>query len=485
MTAINNRRNDAESDHRFSLVRLRENSEGVALIRGEADEERALSRGFGRVSGVMLGLNRVERHLMGLTSAYGMITHIFPILVASPRYFAGAISLGVLMQVGAAFAEVTKALTWLMTNYPKVADWVSHVERVVELEDSLDAAARLGRRGAVTVEEGPAADGTEVVAFEGLSVAAPDGRLLVRRADAVIRPGERVLIQGESGTGKSTLFRAMAGAWPWGAGRIRVPERGAAMFMPQRPYLPLGTLRRRPRLPGPGRVLPRGGNGAALARCGLGRLSERLGEEARWDRILSLGEQQRLAFARVLLHRPRWIFMDEATAALDEANQDGMMRLLEEELPSSAVVSIGHRPGLERYHDRVLTLQASPEGAVLAEVEATPQPTLPRCPSRPRRPSPRRRARRAGAGPRCRRRRPTHPRRGGGTSRPELPAAAAARRSLNGRRDGAERGARPRPARPAPAARRHRAAPAPPSQPRRRGPPHGQRRADSACSRPA
>ena len=210
--------------------------------------------------------------------------------------------------------------------------------------------------------KGRLADGTEVVAFEGLSVAAPDGRLLVRRADAVIRPGERVLIQGESGTGKSTLFRAMAGAWPWGAGRIRVPERGAAMFMPQRPYLPLGTLAAALAYPAQAASFPEAAMAAALARCGLGRLSERLGEEARWDRILSLGEQQRLAFARVLLHRPRWIFMDEATAALDEANQDGMMRLLEEELPSSALVSIGHRPGLERYHDRVLTLQASPGG---------------------------------------------------------------------------------------------------------------------------
>jgi vitamin B12/bleomycin/antimicrobial peptide transport system ATP-binding/permease protein len=426
MTAINIRRNDAESDHRFALVRLRENSEGVALIRGEADEERALARGFGRVSGVMLGLNRVERHLMGLTSAYGMVTHIFPILVASPRYFAGAITLGVLMQVGSAFAEVTKALTWFMTNYPKVADWVSHVERVIELEDSLDAAARLGRRGAVTVEEGPAADGTEVVAFEGLSVAAPDGRLLVRRADVLIQPGERVLIQGESGTGKSTLFRAMAGAWPWGAGRIRVPERGATMFLPQRPYLPLGTLAAALAYPAQAASFPESAMVAALARCGLARLSERLGEEARWDRILSLGEQQRLALARVLLHRPRWIFMDEATAALDEANQDGMMRLLEEALPSSALVSIGHRPGLERYHQRVLTLQASPEGAVLAEAEPKPQPALPVPELVPAfaAPPPRLLSPRLAAPGR----RQPHPRRGG-TPRPEMPAAAAAPRS--------------------------------------------------------
>ena len=382
MAAINARRNEVESDHRFALVRVRENSEGVALIRGEADEERGLRRAFSRVSAVMVDLNRVERRLMGLTSAYGMMTHIFPLLVVSPRYFAGAISLGVLMQVGSAFSEVTKALTWFMTNYPRVADWVTHVDRVVELEDSLRDAARLGGDSAASVEEGAAADGSEALRLAGLGVAAPCGTPLVRRADAVVRPGERVLIQGESGTGKSTLFRAIAGAWPWASGSIRMPGRDAAMFMPQRPYLPLGTLGAALSYPAAPGAFTDAEMEAALARCGLPRLAGRLGEEARWDRTLSLGEQQRLAFARVLLHRPRWIFLDEATAALDEANQDAMMRLLQEELPASAVVSIGHRPGLDRYHDRVLTLQAAPGGAVLSEnapepVETAPAPLVP------------------------------------------------------------------------------------------------------------
>jgi putative ATP-binding cassette transporter len=373
MTAINARRNEAESDHRFALVRVRENSEGVALIRGEADEERGLRRAFGRVSAVMLDLNRVERHLMALTSAYGMMTHIFPLLVVSPRYFAGAITLGVLMQVGSAFHEVTKALTWFMANYPRVADWISHVDRVIELENSLRDAARLGGgQGAASLEEAAAADGSEVVRLDGLSVAAPCGATLVRRADAVIRPGERVLIQGESGTGKSTLFRALAGAWPWASGNIRMPGRGAAMFLPQRPYLPLGSLSAALAYPAAAGAFADAEMETALARCGLARLAGRLGEEARWDRTLSLGEQQRLAFARALLHRPRWIFLDEATAALDEANQDAMMRLLQEELPGSAVVSIGHRPGLDRYHDRVLTLRASPGGAVLSETAPPP-----------------------------------------------------------------------------------------------------------------
>ncbi|GAA0602736.1 hypothetical protein GCM10009416_45660 [Craurococcus roseus] len=426
MTAINALRNEVESDHRFALVRLRENSEGVALIRGEADEERGLRRAFGRVSAVMVDLNRVERRLMGLSSAYGMMTHIFPLLVVSPRYFAGAISLGVLMQVGSAFSEVTKALTWFMTNYPRVADWVSHVDRVIELEDSLRDAARLGAAGrgaAVPAETGAAAaaaDGPEELRLAGLSVAAPCGATLVRRADAVVRPGERVLIQGESGTGKSTLFRAIAGAWPWASGSIRMPGRDAAMFMPQRPYLPLGTLGAALAYPAAPGTFADARMEAALARCGLARLAGRLGEEARWDRTLSLGEQQRLAFARALLHRPRWIFLDEATAALDEANQDAMMRLLQNELPASAVVSIGHRPGLDRYHDRVLTLRAAPGGAVLSETAPAPAEAaaLPPAPAAPVRRLP------GGAAPRLPRPRRTHARAGSEPLTPWRPSAA-------------------------------------------------------------
>ena len=378
MPGINARRNEAEGDHRFALVRLRENSEGVAMIRGEADEERGLRRAFGRVTGVMHELNRAERNLVGLSSAYGMVTMVFPILVASPRYFAGAISLGVLMQVGSAFGEVTRALNWFMDNYPRLADWTSHVDRVIELEDSVEAAGCIDRQCALEIEEGPGPDGEETVSLQGVAVATADRKPLVRQADAVVRPGERVLIQGESGTGKSTLFRALAGAWPWGTGRIRVPERGAAMFLPQRPYLPLGTLGAVLAYPAPAEAFDGAAMAAALRRCGLEELAERLDEEERWDRTLSLGQQQRLAFARTLLHRPRWIFLDEATAALDEANQDAMMDLLREDLPDTAVVSIGHRPGLERHHDRVLVLEASPEGAVLADPEEPANEEKPR-----------------------------------------------------------------------------------------------------------
>jgi putative ATP-binding cassette transporter len=374
MVEINIRRNEAESDHRFALVRLRESSEGVALIRGEADEERGLRHAFDRVVTVMKDLMRSERRLMWLTSAYGMLLTVFPVLVASPRYFAGAITLGVLMQIASAFGEVTRALNWFVDNFPRIADWRSHVERVVELEDTLGTAEQMEADSVITVQEGPLPDGREVLAFRDLQIAHPDGNVVIGEASAEIGLGEKVLIVGESGTGKSTLFRAIAGLWPWGSGEIRIPVRGHMMFMPQRPYLPLGTLRAAIAYPAAARRFPEVALRTALERCGLPHLAPRLEETERWDRILSLGEQQRLAFARLLLHKPRWVFMDEATAALDEENQDGMMGLFRDELAESALVSIGHRPGLDAYHDRTLTLVRAAEGARLTARRRPPSP---------------------------------------------------------------------------------------------------------------
>ena len=236
------------------------------------------------------------------------------------------------MQISSAFGQVTSSLNWFVDNFPRIADWRSHVDRVVELEETLASANASEADSLITVREGPGEDGREVLAFRELQIAQADGSLVIGEANAEIAPGERVLIVGESGSGKSTLFRAIAGLWPWGAGEIRIPAKSGMMFMPQRPYLPLGTLHAAIAYPAPTRRFSQAAVEAALTRCGLDHLIPRLEEEERWDRILSLGEQQRLAFARLLLHRPRWVFMDEATAALDEANQDTMMRLFEAEL---------------------------------------------------------------------------------------------------------------------------------------------------------
>jgi len=365
MVDINIRRNQAESDHRFALIRMRENSEGIALIRGEADEDRGLQRAFGRVVSVMKELYDRERRLMWLTSGYGMAAGVIPILVASPRYFAGAITLGVLMQISSAFLEVTRGLNWFVDNFPKLADWRSHVERVVDLEDTFDTAEAMAGQARIDIIEAKPDAAEEVLAFRDLQVAHSDGNVVIQGANAEIRAGEKVLIVGESGSGKSTLFRAIAGFWPWGAGEIRIPSRSHMMFMPQRPYIPLGTLRAALTYPSATGDFPEETQRAALQRCGLPHLVARLENEERWDRVLSLGEQQRLAFARLLLHKPRWVFLDEATAALDEENQDQMMRLFREELDGTALISIGHRPGLDVYHDRTLQLLRAPDGARL------------------------------------------------------------------------------------------------------------------------
>jgi putative ATP-binding cassette transporter len=289
---------------------------------------------------------------------------IFPTIVASPAYFAGAITLGGLMQIGAAFGEVQRALSWFVDSFPNIAHWRSAVNRVVAFQDavaSLDALAADPNQPTIKVTEGKA----QQLVFRDLEVAFANGTTVIQDASATIEAGERVLIKGESGTGKSTLFRAIGGLWPWGAGEILTPPRRDMTFMPQRPYLPLGTLSVALAYPSGPDAYSAADMGAALERVGLGRLAERLDDTERWDRVLSLGEQQRVAFARLLLHKPRWVFMDEATAALDEGNQDAMMKLVIEELPEVGLVSIGHRPGLEAFHTRTLTLTRADGGARL------------------------------------------------------------------------------------------------------------------------
>ncbi|WP_137178967.1 ABC transporter ATP-binding protein/permease [Roseomonas sp. AR75] len=351
LPAIHMDRNAAEANHRFALVRLRENSESIALIRGEADERRGLAGAYAMLEGAMLRLFRAERDLMWLGCCYMPIAAVVPLLLGAPQYLAGAISLGVLMQGAQAFQEVTRALTWLTETWPRLADWRCHVGRVVELEQALAAPAPVP--GAMRRE-----DRAPALALRDVALAAPCGRPLLRTGALTLQPGERLLIRGESGSGKSTLFRAIAGLWPWAEGEFRVPCRDATMFLPQRPYLPLGTLAAALAYPD----APDGFDPAtlrrALLRCRLPHLVPRLGEAGRWDRVLSLGEQQRVAFARLILHRPRWIFMDEATSALDEANEAAMFALLAADLPEAAVLSIGHRPGLDRHHDRVFVLEA-------------------------------------------------------------------------------------------------------------------------------
>jgi putative ATP-binding cassette transporter len=369
IVAANVRQNAAEADYRYALVRLRENSEGVALIRGETDEQKGLTGFFTEVFASATHLMRTHRRLMWLTSAYGMIGMVYPTLVASPRYFSGAITLGGLMQITAAFGQVQAGLTWFVDNFPRIAEWRSHVERLLEFDQVLDttteATTEAGDAVAITLVEADNDLGQQVLVFCDLQIAHSDGSIVLGETNTQIARGERVLIAGDSGSGKSTLFRAIAGLWPWGAGSILHPSRSDMMFMPQRSYLPLGTLRAALAYPASLKKFTAAAAKAALERCGLDHLTDRLNETERWDRVLSVGEQQRVAFARLLLHKPGWVFMDEATSALDEKTQASMMSLFGDELAGSTLISIAHRPGLDAFHDRTLSLVRSETGAQL------------------------------------------------------------------------------------------------------------------------
>jgi vitamin B12/bleomycin/antimicrobial peptide transport system ATP-binding/permease protein len=359
----------AEADFRFALVRLRENSESIALIGGEADEEKHLNRNFGLVMAAQLVLMRAKRRLMWMTNGYAMLGIIYPTLVASPRYFADQISLGGLMQITAAFGQVQTSLTWFVDNFPLIAEWRSHVTRLLEFEDMLqttiESTTESGEVTMIELVEETAKEGEEAIAFQDLEITLADGNIVIAETNAKIARGEKVLITGESGSGKSTLMRAASGLWPWGRGAIHLPERSKIMFMPQRPYLPLGTLRAAIAYPASPRRFNRKAMEAALKRCGLAHLIERMDENDRWDRLLSGGEQQRIAFVRALLHKPEWIFMDEATAALDDDNQTAMMSLFKDELRWTTLISVGHRQGLENFHDRTLHLVKTKSGAHL------------------------------------------------------------------------------------------------------------------------
>ena len=360
-----NVRQGREADMRSVLIRARENAEGIALMRGEHDERQRLKESLDGLRTAWNAQTRGQGSLALLTSALAYLAPVVPLVVALPRYLAGDIQLGGLMQTAQAFSSVQWALSWLIDNFPRFADWRASTDRIVHLHMALtDLEETVEAPDGEHIELTPGESDKLVLREVGLS--RPDGAALVAEAEVEIGRGERVLIRGQSGSGKSTIMRAVAGVWPWGSGSVELP-RGDIVFMPQKPYFPLGTLREAMLYPkDPGDV----GDDElreVLHEVGLDHLRGRLGDTERWDHILSGGEQQRVAFARTLVHKPHWIFMDEATSALDEAGQENVMRLLAEKLPDSAVVSIGHRPGLEMFHTRELVLEPGKGGAELKQ----------------------------------------------------------------------------------------------------------------------
>ena len=364
-------KNAAEAKLRHELGRVRENAEAIAMIRGENDERKGIRATFDAVvaswNGVILQLARMTL----LVTVNGVAAPVVPLLLAAPLYLNHSITLGGLMQTAAAFVQVQVALNWLVDNYARIAEWLASVGRVtglwVALTD-LDASVGESEQDRITLETSP----DDSIRLEGLSVAQHNGRVMIDEADTVIGKGEKVLLMGDSGTGKSTLIRAIAGLWPWGQGCVRLPEGGRIAFLPQKPYMPLGTLRQALEYPATEATHDDKALGQALERCGLRRLIPRLDEEEQWDRQLSGGELQRVGFARVLVQNPDILIMDEATAALDTNSQDSMMELLGNELAHCTVISVGHRPELAEYHERTLTLHRQPSGV---RISSSPEPS--------------------------------------------------------------------------------------------------------------
>ncbi len=342
-----------EADFRFSLVRLRENAEGVALYGGEADEAARLKGRFSHVVGNWWGIMRRQKKLTFFTAGYDQAATIFPFVVAAPRFFAGTITLGGLMQTASAFGQVQGALSWFVGAYASLADWRATLDRLLSFHAALEEVrAAAAAEGGIERTFGPGA----AVSVRDLTLALPDGQTLWRGVNAEIGAGETVLLTGPSGSGKSTLLRAVAGLWPYGEGRIEIPAAAKVLFLPQKPYLPIDTLRAAAGYPGRTPTFADCETVAALSACGLAELASRLDETAHWANQLSPGEQQRLAFARALLHRPDWLFLDEATSALDEDSEARLYTLLRRQLPKTAMFSVGHRATLAALHERHLHL---------------------------------------------------------------------------------------------------------------------------------
>jgi putative ATP-binding cassette transporter len=343
-----------EADFRFNLVRVRENSEQIALLRGENAEQQRLSERFGRVVQNWYGIMSRTKRLTAFTASYAQAAVVFPYILVAPAYFAGKIQLGGMMQTASAFSSVQTSLSFFVTIYRSLAEWRAVTARLDGFEEAIASATALPT-GADSIDVVPS-PGSGNIELRQLLVRLPNGTPLVSADSFSIRSNERTLVTGPSGAGKSTLFRAIAGIWPFGTGAIAIPSGATLMMLPQRPYFPVGSLKAAIVYPAEPNTCSSELVGNALASVGLPQLVSRLEEEAHWNRMLSLGEQQRLGLARALLHAPQYLFLEEATASLDEASEAALYRLLADKLPATTVVSIGHRSTLAAFHQRNVVL---------------------------------------------------------------------------------------------------------------------------------
>jgi putative ATP-binding cassette transporter len=359
---LNAERYAREADLRFALVRVNEHADGIVLHGGEDDERRMLDEPLGRVITMMARLAGGLARLTWITSGYGWLALVVPIVVAAPGYFDGELSFGALMMVVGAFNQVQASLRWFVDNLAQIADWRATLLRITAFRDALPTVETIGEEaGHITLVDSEA----EKLVLDDVGVALPDECATLEQARVEVGPGERIQILGKPGTGKSTLFRALAGMWPWGAGTIQLPPREAMMFMPQRPYLPLGMLRAAVSYPAEPDRFDDAAVRAALERVDLGHLAPSLDRTERWDRQLSLDEQQRLAFARLLLHAPRWVVLDDAIDALGDDHRRLALSIFERELAGATVLRFGTDSARDCSWDRTLHIVQRPGGPCL------------------------------------------------------------------------------------------------------------------------
>lgn len=367
-------KNQAEADFRYTLTRVRENGESIALLGGEDEERGGIDRNFTSVLRQWARLAGQHMRTTLVSQGSSLVAPVVPLLLCAPKFLDGSMTLGEVMQAASAFTIVQSAFGWLVDNYPRLADWNACARRIASLMMSLDGLERAEQGdGLGRIKRGETSSET-ILELNDLSVTLDDGTAVVGETQVVIGPGERLLVAGESGTGKSTLVRAIAGLWPWGGGSVNFHPDRRLFMLPQRPYVPSGSLRRAVAYPGAEDDWTLREIGEALHKVGLDHLKEKIEEEGPWDQTLSGGEKQRLAFARLLLHNPDIVVLDEATSALDEKSQDRMMKMVTDELPKATIVSVAHRVELEAFHSRKIVLERRKGGAKLvSDIDLIPR----------------------------------------------------------------------------------------------------------------